>query len=139
MPTFGSQIAGIVYYDRPAAYAVIKGDASTVAVVPTRRGYFLPGGGSLPGEPPETTIEREVREELARSVRILWRIGEAVQYFFADDRHYRMQAVFFAAEFVGPTLGSGEYQLHWVTVHELKAAAFHASHVWAAQQVSLEG
>ena len=33
--------------------------------------------GSLPGETPEETLVREVREELARSVRLVTKIGEA--------------------------------------------------------------
>jgi 8-oxo-dGTP pyrophosphatase MutT (NUDIX family) len=90
-----------LYQDRPAAYAVITGEAGTIAAVQSRRWYFLPGGGALSRETPEATLEREVREELARSIRIIRRIGEAVQYFAADGQHYRMQAVFFAAEFTG--------------------------------------
>ena len=41
--------------------------------------------GSLPGETPEETLVREVREELARSVRLVTKIGEAAQVFYALD------------------------------------------------------
>jgi 8-oxo-dGTP pyrophosphatase MutT (NUDIX family) len=33
--------------------------------------FFLPGGGSLPEETAEETVRREIREELARSVRLM--------------------------------------------------------------------
>ncbi|HZS08485.1 MAG TPA: NUDIX domain-containing protein [Blastocatellia bacterium] len=130
---FGSIIPGAAYQARPAAYAVITGDGGTIAVVGYKGRYFLPGGGSLPGEAPEETVEREVREELARGVRITGRISKAIQYFPADGRHYRMEAVFFAAEFTGEPTGEGEHQLHWLDPGEIEQAFFHESHAWAAR------
>src|SRR5690348_10349000 len=97
---FGTPEPGISYRERRAAYAVIVREGR-VATVQNRGRHFLPGGGSLPNEAPEQTVVREVREELARSVRLIRKIGEATQYFYADadDCHYHMPAVFFAAEF----------------------------------------
>jgi 8-oxo-dGTP pyrophosphatase MutT (NUDIX family) len=99
---FGKQLDQVVYTERPAAYAVVAGENGTVATVRGPRGMIgLPGGGSLPGESAEETVEREVREELARGVRLVRKIGEATQYFYAasDGCHYRMTAAFFLAEF----------------------------------------
>jgi 8-oxo-dGTP pyrophosphatase MutT (NUDIX family) len=69
----------------------------------------LPGGGSLPGETPEQTLVREVREELARGVRLVTQIGTARQFFYAaeDDCHYDILAVFFLAEFPDEPSGRG--------------------------------
>ena len=131
---FGAIIEGATYGPRPAAYAVIKTTDGAVAVVKTRRGCFLPGGGSLPGETPEETVRREVREELARDVRLIREIARAVQYFRADDQHYRMEAVFFAAEFIGEPTGAGEHELHWLNVSETAHAFFHQCHAWAVNQ-----
>ncbi len=93
--TFGARLEGVVYADRPAAYAVVAGENGTVATVKGASGrFFLPGGGCLPGEAAEEAVRREVREELARSVPLIRPIGAATQYFYAadDDRHYRMSA-----------------------------------------------
>jgi 8-oxo-dGTP diphosphatase len=49
---------------------VIINSKGMVAVVKSPKGYFLPGGGSLPGETPEDTVLREVREEVGRGARI---------------------------------------------------------------------
>jgi hypothetical protein len=61
-PTFGVREAGTPYTERCAAYEVVLGAAETVAVVRGPSGRFwLPGGGSLPGESAEDTLAREVR------------------------------------------------------------------------------
>ena len=99
------------------------------------RGYFLPGGGSLSGETPEQTVAREVREELARGVRIIRQIGEAVQYFYADGHNYRMKAMFFEAEFASEASGAGEHELYWLESEELEQSFFHQCHAWAAGQI----
>src|SRR3954469_13500974 len=84
--TFGARLDGVAYADRPAAYAVVAGVNGTVAAVRGTSGkFFLPGGGCLPGEAAEEAVRREVREELARSVRLVRPIGVATQYFYAAD------------------------------------------------------
>lgn len=92
----------MAYTERRAAYGVILGENDLVAVVKGPSGhYWLPGGGSSAGESAEETLIREVGEELACGVRLIDRIGEATQFFYAADehRHYWMLAVFFQAEF----------------------------------------
>src|SRR5215472_8167512 len=86
IPIFGARLEGVAYADRPAAYAVVAGKNGTIAAVkgPSDK-FFLPGGGSLPGESAEETVRREVREELARSVRLVRPIGAATQHFYAAD------------------------------------------------------
>jgi 8-oxo-dGTP diphosphatase len=103
--------------------------------------HFLPGGGSVPGEAPEETVVREVYEELARSVRLIRKLGEAVQYFYSstDDRHYRMSATFFAGEFTEQCGGKGEHELYWPPVSEIEHSCFHACHAWAVRQVCSPG
>jgi 8-oxo-dGTP pyrophosphatase MutT (NUDIX family) len=123
------------YRPRRAAYAVIRDSQNRVAAVRGRSGYFLPGGGSRPDETPEQTLRREVREELASEIEILQPIGRAVQYFFADDCHYRMEADFFAAQFIGEPIGTGEHELCWVTETELNGRFYHKCHIWAIRQV----
>jgi 8-oxo-dGTP pyrophosphatase MutT (NUDIX family) len=60
---FGSPEPNIQYIERRAAYVVIINDCK-VAMVKSRQTHFLPGGGSLPGEAPEDTVIREVKQQL---------------------------------------------------------------------------
>jgi 8-oxo-dGTP diphosphatase len=135
-PTFGSPVGGVTYEKRLAAYAVIRNHAGAVAAVHTPAGYWLPGGGTLPGETPEETVVREVREELGHALRLVGKIGEAVQYFFAvaDGRYYAMRAVFFQAELVEVPLGPGEYEVCWLDASHSAPLFFHACHDWAVRQ-----
>jgi 8-oxo-dGTP pyrophosphatase MutT (NUDIX family) len=139
-PIFGAPEAGMVYTERPTAYAVVLGAASTVAVVrgPSGR-YWLPGGGCLPGEPAEETVAREFREEFARGVRLLRRIGEATQFFYAadDGRHYRMRAVLFLADLTEALNTEAEHELCWLPLQQTRAVFFHQCHVWAVDQALL--
>ncbi len=134
---FGSPEPDVQYTERRAAYVVIINDEGEVAMVRGRQKHFLPGGGSLSGEAPEDTAIREVHEELARSVRLIRKLGEAIQCFYstADDRHYKMLAVFFAGEFTNePCDGTGEHELYWLPIKEAELACFHACHAWAVRQ-----
>jgi len=133
---FGSPKLNVRHTERRAAYLVIVNEGQ-VATVKSRAKYFLPGGGSLPGEAPEDTVVREVYEELGRSVRLIHRIGEAIQYFYSadDDRHYKMRATFFAGEFTDESGSSaGEHQLYWLPIALAGQACFHECHAWAVSQ-----
>jgi 8-oxo-dGTP pyrophosphatase MutT (NUDIX family) len=136
VPIFGTPELNVQYTERRAAYLVVINDG-LVAMVRSRQTHFLPGGGSNPGESMEETVMREVQEELAQGVRLLRRIGEAIQYFYsaADDRHYKMLATFFAGEFTGDAGESpGEHELEWIPLAMIEQACFHECHAWAARQ-----
>ena len=136
--TFGSQLPNISYTERRAAYVVVTND-DKFAAVESQQKYFLPGGGSFSGESAEDTIIREVFEELARGVQLIRNIGEAIQYFYsaADDRHYKMQAIFFVGEFTGKAHvnGKGENELCWLTKAEAEQRFFHECHKWAIRRI----
>src|SRR3954471_1515657 len=131
---FGSAPPGVICRPRPAAYAVIRDHAGRVAVVRGKAAFWLPGGGTLPGETPEETIPREVREELGRAARLLGKVGGAVQFFHAADDGcwYEMTATFFRAEFVSEPIEAAEHELLWLDASEEGALFFHACHAWAA-------
>jgi 8-oxo-dGTP pyrophosphatase MutT (NUDIX family) len=132
MQVFGARAPDVEYKERRAAYVVLIDDGR-VALVKGRQQHFLPGGGSLPGETPEATVAREVSEELASGVRLLCKLGEAVQYFYSatDDCHYQMLATFFAGELTGPRGATGEHELRWLPIGEAPQACFHECHAWA--------
>lgn len=135
---FGSPKPNAPYIERRAAYLVVIDDGR-VAMAKSHQKHFLPGGGSLPGESPEDTVAREVREELARGMQLLRRIGEAVQYFYSatDDRNYKMPATFFAGEFVdGERNDAGEHELDWLPLTGIEQSCFHECHAWAIQQAA---
>ena len=99
---------------------------------------WLPGGESHPGEPPEATAAREVREELGRAVRLTGRIGEVVQFFYAHTEQcwYEMAAVFFRGTFEAAPLGAGSDELSWLDPAREADSLFHACHAWAVGQAS---
>lgn len=77
-----------------------------------------------------------MREELARGVRLVHRIGEAVQFFHAedDDAHYRMKAAFFLVEFTDEVRGPAEHDLVWLPLDQRSPFFFHKCHDWAVGQ-----
>lgn len=135
---FGVPEPHVQYTERRAAYVVIINRAGQVATVKPREKHFLPGGGALPGEAPEATVVREVREELARNVRLLRKLGETVQYFYSttDGCYYKLQAALFVGEFTTESYAdTSEHELHWLPVAAAEQACFHACHAWAIRQV----
>lgn len=137
--TFGVCQEGTDYTKRRAAYAVVfDGDERVAGVRGPSGRFWLPGGGSLPGESAETTITREIREELARGVRLMERIGAATQFFFAanDQQHYKMLAVFYRVEFIEVLNTKAEHELCWIPLQQARAAFFHECHGWAVDQAA---
>src|SRR5215204_5867326 len=75
--------------ERSAGGVVVRGDQAIV-IVPTRRGasgqrvLALPKGHVDPGETPEQTAAREVREETGVDADLVEKLGE-VRYFYQRD------------------------------------------------------
>jgi 8-oxo-dGTP pyrophosphatase MutT (NUDIX family) len=140
LPVFGAAPLDVVCRRRLAAYAVIADADGRVAairaIVRERTSYWLPGGRIEHGETPQQAVVREVHEELGRSVRLLGKPAEAIQYLWAgdDDCWYEMRASFIRATFDGEPDGTGEYDLHWLDARQQADLFFHACHAWAASQ-----
>lgn len=132
---FGEILTGVDYQNRLAAYAVILNDQGEVAAVSGRNGFFLPGGGVLAGETFEAALRREVREELAYTIKIIRRLGEAVQYFSAENQHYRMTASFYQAVLSAREKIAAEYELEWLERERISGRFFHLCHEWAIAQI----
>ncbi|HMJ02762.1 MAG TPA: NUDIX hydrolase [Conexibacter sp.] len=75
--------------ERSAGGVVVRGD-ETIVIVPTRRGaqgqrvLALPKGHVDPGETPDLTAAREVREETGVDADLVRKLGE-VRYFYQRD------------------------------------------------------
>ncbi|HXE45347.1 MAG TPA: NUDIX hydrolase [Conexibacter sp.] len=75
--------------ERSAGGVVVRGD-ETIVIVPTRRGaqgqkvLALPKGHVDPGETPDRTARREVREETGVDADLVEKLGD-VRYFYQRD------------------------------------------------------
>jgi 8-oxo-dGTP pyrophosphatase MutT (NUDIX family) len=144
VPIFGAPQANQPCTERRAAYAVVfdpdvcDGAGRVAAVRGPSGRLWLPGGGSLADESPAQTVIREVREELARNVRLIRQIGAAIEFFYAagEDRHFRMSATFFQAEFGDTLQTEAEYEIYWVPINEVRTTFFHKCHAWAVRQAT---
>lgn len=74
---------------------------------------------------------------MARNIRLILKIGEAVQYFSVGDLNYRMKAVFYKAEFMSEQEGEAEHDLEWLDTEEMEESFFHECHKWAVRQSGL--
>ena len=87
-PSFGERVAGVNYRERPGSYAILIDEGGRVAVMCTPSGRHLPGGGADPGETPEQTLVREVREECGLTVSSAHWLGRATQNLYAPGEGY---------------------------------------------------
>jgi 8-oxo-dGTP diphosphatase len=138
MIQFGEFNAGVDYVERSCAYAVIHNESGEIAVVRTRKGYFLPGGGIHSDETPEQALIREVVEETGYASVILGHIGTAAQYTYARKKriHYRKIGHFFAARFtakVGAPIEM-DHELFWHSVEDAEKKMKHGFQSWAIRQ-----
>jgi 8-oxo-dGTP diphosphatase len=143
LPVFGEQIAGYDYQLRPGAYAVLFDAQQRLAVLRTPLGYFLPGGGTAPGETPEETLQREVGEECGYAITGMRKLGEAIECVFAaaEQRYFRKHGVFFVATLARrlPQEPESNHTLLWLTPEEAVTRLSHQSQAWAVQQVVRAG
>ncbi|HMV48374.1 MAG TPA: NUDIX domain-containing protein [Blastocatellia bacterium] len=129
---FGNYNPDADYRIRPGAYAVILDEQGRFASVRGTRAYFLPGGGIEPGESPEQTLAREVREECAREVEIGAFLGSAIQYFLSETgQHWEFQCSYFAAQFGAPLDNEPEHELCWIDIAEAYDVLAFEIHGWA--------
>lgn len=100
--------------------------------------FFLPGGGSLPDETPESTLHREIMEECGRAIQIGRELGKAVEYVNPVNGgvYYEIPSTFFEAAFMdGQVKPLEDYHiLVWLSVSDAIRHLFRQSQAWAIQQ-----
>lgn len=138
VPSFGPRHAGSDLVVRPSAYGIIQDARGRIAVVRTRQGTFLPGGGIDPGETPEEAARREFLEECGLVVRTGEWSARAVQFdhSLARRTRYEKRSFFFECFTDGPGAGEGEpdHELRWVDAGVAASILTHGSHRWAVAQ-----
>ena len=98
--------------------------------------WEFPGGKLERGESPEEAIEREIREELAASVRA-GRVYQAIAYSYPEKD---VLLLFYAAAIVsGEPRPVEEAEIRWVTVEELDEYAFAPADERLVQRLKRDG
>ena len=138
VPVFGARSEGERYVIRPSAYGLLEDRDGRLAVVRSRDGIFLPGGGVDAGETPEEAVRREALEECGLIVRPGRWVVRAVQFAHsASERaHFEKRSTFMecATEGSDRTRLEAGHELLWVDEEEATRILNHASHAWAVRQ-----
>jgi 8-oxo-dGTP diphosphatase len=130
----GNRVEGAAYVERPCAYAIVKNASNAIAVVRTRKGYFLPG----PGETLESGLRREIVEELGCELEIVDELCAAAQFIYEteEDVYWRKVGHFFSA-----TLGKKvaepiekDHELVWCAPDECVKTLTQEFQAWAIRQ-----
>ena len=138
MLEFGRRVEGVFYVERPGAYAIIQNTSNAIAVVRTRKGYLLPGGGVDPGEELESGLRRAILEELGRESKIFAKLCAAAQFIYDEDErvYYRKVGHFFLA-----TLGDkvadpieADHELVWFSSDECVKNLAQEFQAWSVRQ-----
>ena len=137
-PVFGIRSEGERWVIRPSAYGLLEDEQGRVAVVRSRDGTFLPGGGIDAGEKPEDALRREALEECGFAVRIGPWVAHAVQFAYSasEGAHFEKRSTFLECAIAGhdPSLLEAGHELLWVDSGAASRILTHASHAWAVEQ-----
>lgn len=133
--TFGQRDATLPLRVRPSAYAIVRDANGDIVLVETPSGCHLPGGGADPGETIETTVQREVAEEVSLHVAIgTWR-RRAIEHVpaIAEGASFEKRSTFCDALVVRPTELAAEpdHSAVWIAPRAAVARLTRGSHRWA--------
>ena len=138
VPTFGVRPQVEARVIRPSAYALITDDQTRLAVVRTREGVFLPGGGIEKGEIPEEAIKRETLEECGLVIRAgAWSV-RAVQFVYSgrERTYFEKRSIFINSTIIEYASNGleAEHELVWVDFATATRILSHESHRWAVEE-----
>jgi 8-oxo-dGTP pyrophosphatase MutT (NUDIX family) len=116
--------------ERSAGGVVVRGD-EVVVIVPTRRGaqgqrvLALPKGHVDPGETPDRTARREVREETGVDARIVEKLGEVRYFYQREGKRIFKRVTFYLFEYRGGSLEDHDDEVEearWMPLRDALAA-----------------
>jgi 8-oxo-dGTP diphosphatase len=135
---FGNRVEGVAYVERPCAYAIIQNASSAIAVVRTRKGCLLPGGGVEPGETLESGLRREILEELGCELEIFAELCAAAQFIYdtEEDVYWHKVGHFFSAT-LGEKIADSiekDHELLWYAPDACVKTLAQEFQAWAIRQ-----
>lgn len=113
-----------------AGGVVVRG-AEAIVIVPTRRGaqgqkvLALPKGHVDPGETPDRTALREVREETGVEAELVERLGEVRYFYQRGGKRIFKRVTFYLFAYVGGSLDDHDDEVEearWMPLEEAVAA-----------------
>src|SRR5271165_3136088 len=134
---FGVRVSGVIYRERPGAYAVIRGSESRLAFGRAKAGrLFLPGGGVGPRERPEEALLREIMEEIGWGALVLGTIGRATQLVLAEgEGYFAVRATYFRAALIERQTAQCEHEILWLSASAAAPCLARECDEWAISQV----
>lgn len=132
--SFGEKIQGVEYKNRIGAYTIIVDDKKRFAVVKTKKGYFLIGGGLDEDETHEKCIKRECLEEVGMSVVVEDFICKGGQYSWSDSVGYIYGIGYFYFTKVIDVISKPiekDHELVWLNIQECYENMHLKHQVWA--------
>ena len=141
MKTFGDKDPKKEYHERPGAYGIIINSKEELAVIKLPSGYFLPGGGTDPGETSQVALEREVMEETGHSIKVNEHLGQSGQYYFS---RFRKKHIFKTGDFFACKIGdvqskaAKDHELVWLSSEEALKNLNHDFQKWAVREAFLK-
>ena len=80
-------------------------------------------------------MHREAIEEIGFEVETSEKIGEAIEYFYAEieNRYIAKECHFYRALLINKVREKTEHELIWITENEL-GEMYHKSHQWIVEQ-----
>jgi 8-oxo-dGTP pyrophosphatase MutT (NUDIX family) len=116
--------------ERSAGGVVVRG-AEAIVIVPTRRGasgqrvLALPKGHIDPGETPEQTAAREVREETGVDADLREKLGEVRYFYQRDGKRIFKRVAFYLFDYRGGSLDEHDDEVEearWMPLEEAVGA-----------------